>query len=391
MRRRLMAVFAGLVLAALWISPAVAVAGVSFTQAPASGQEFTGKSAPLVVRADPDSVLGTGLLAEEISVKITVRPRSGWPAEGGGTPSVTKEGNNFSASWNTGVVNGAYDIEAHATSSRDTAGKKAVVGNVLVNNPPAVPTGVKSALKDGVPHVTWSANPEKDLVGYKVQRSIDGGSFTDVFSGGATSFTDSSAPHSKPLAYRVSAVRKSPVSSSGVASSPSGATAALTVAAPPPPAAAPEGGGQPAGEPGAAPADPDKPVVPGTNIVTGKETPGAPPTTANRNFGRAIAPIVKAAPGGTAFDETLPYEGVPPEQFEAAAGGDPSPFDPQAQAGLADGVTVTNPLKFIVGGILLMIASGLMWRTSRRLLKGTRLPEPATPSVNYPAFRVNRG
>ncbi|HYN98963.1 MAG TPA: hypothetical protein VEU28_04755, partial [Actinomycetota bacterium] len=145
-------------------------------------------------------------------------------------------------------------------------------------------------------------------------------------------------------------------------------------------------GGGPAG--GAA--DPNKPTIPGTNIVTGKETPKAAVPINNKNFGKAIAPIVKSAPAGTAFDETLPYSGVPPEQFEAAGEGDASPLDTMTDA--AEGMTVTNPLKFIVGGLLLMAASAFMWRTSRKMLKGTRPEDRVAPTtVNFPNFRINRG
>jgi hypothetical protein len=371
-KRRLLAALTGLVLSTFWMSPAFAMSAPVFLEGPGSGSVADG-TVRIKVEAKPESLLGIGL--EQVSIRVT--------ASGpGGTATIgDRPGSVFEDSWNVDALalNGVYELKATASSS-NSASKTSTVSGIKVNNPPAPPTGVKAVLKEGVPVVSWNANPEADITGYKLLRSADGGSFAQVYGGAATSASDTNAPHSKPLTYRVVAVRKSPVSA-GVESTSAG-TSALTVPAPPPPAADP-------GAPGGPPPDPSKPVIPGTNIVTGKETPKAG-LVPNKGFGKAIAPIVKSAPAGTAFDETLPYSGVPPEQFEAASGGDPSVLD----AGAADssGPTVTNPFKFIIGGILLMVAAFFMWRASRKLLVGTRPQDQIAPTrVNFPTFRVNRG
>ena len=370
-KRRLLAALTGLIFSAMWVSPAFAMDAPVFLQGPAAGSTPDGTVA-IRVEAKPDSLLGIGL--EQVSIKVTAS------GPGGTVTLGDRPGSVFEGSWNVDALalNGLYELKATAYSS-NTASKTTTVSGIKVNNPPAAPTGVKAVLKDGVPLVTWNANSEADISGYKVLRSADGGSFTQVYGGAGTSASDTNAPHSKPLTYKVVAVRKSPVSA-GIESISAG-TSALTV--PAPPEAAPPGPG------GGPPPDPTKPVIPGTNIVTGKESP-KPGLVPNKGFGKAIAPIVKSAPAGTAFDETLPYSGVPPEQFESASGGDPSVLD----AGAADssGPTVTNPLKFIIAGLLLMVAAFFMWRASRKLLKGTRPQDLVAPTrVNFPTFRVNRG
>lgn len=372
--RRATAVLAGLMFAVLWAAPAYAFSTPVFQQAPSTSEPVKG-SVPIKVESRPDSLLGIGL--EKVSIEVSVT--------GPGAPGSLgkREGSVYTATWNVDPdYNGTYDIKATATStSSDATPKTATVSGVKVNNPPSTPSGVKVTLKDGVPSISWSANPEKDIIGYRVMRSVDGGSFSQVYAGSATSASDSSAPHSKPLSYKVVAVRKSPVDASGIDST-SAPTSALTVPAPPEPAPGDAPGGV---APGAV--DPNKPTVPGTNIVTGKESP-KPAVPLNKSFGKAIAPIVKSAPAGTAFEETLPYSGTPPEQFEAASGGDPSPID----TGDSEGVSVTNPLKFIVAGLLLAVASFFMWRKSRELLKGTRPQDQIAPTrVNFPNFRINRG
>ncbi|HEX2053076.1 MAG TPA: hypothetical protein VHJ78_05025 [Actinomycetota bacterium] len=375
MIRRLSAAIAGLLLTALWASPALAMTDTRIT-APGSGP--VSGTTTIRVSSTPDGgILGS----EEITVRVTITP----PAGAGSAETITlapKGSGVFEAPWDTDkyAINGAFKLDAVASSSSLLGNKSEnATSTANVANPPNAPTGVKAALKDGVPHVTWAANKEPDVLGYKVLRSVDGGTAAHVSTGPATSFTDSSAPHSKPLTYRVVAVRKA--GSGAVDSSPSAPTAAVTVAAPPPPA-------EP-GAPGQPPADPSKPVVPGTNIVTGKEAPKAPPLLSpNKNFGKAVAPIVKAAPGGPEFDETLPYSGVPPEQFDTASGGEPAPID---AAGADDGTTVANPIRFILGGILLGVASFFMWRYSRKLLRSTQVQDPKLPQVKYPVFRINRG
>lgn len=368
--RRAAAAVTGLMIAALWVTPAYAFSSPVFHQAPSTSQPVNG-AVPIKVEAEPDSLPILGLGLEKVTIEVAVT--------GPGAPGSLgkREGSVFTGTWNVNPdYNGTYEIKATATSSNSNASPKtATISGVKVNNPPSTPTGVKVVLKDNVPHVSWAANPEKDITGYELYRSVDGGSYTKVYSGDATSTSDNNAPHSKALTYKVTATRKSPLSSAGIDST-SGATSALTIPAPPePPPAA-----------GEAAADPNKPTVPGTNIVTGKESP-KPAIPLNNSFGKAIAPIVKSAPAGTAFDETLPYSGTPPEQFEAASGGDPSPIETDSE-----GVSVTNPFKFMVGGLLLAVASFFMWRKSRELLKGTRPQDQIAPTrFNFPTFRVNRG
>ncbi len=373
MKRRLMAMAAGLMLAALWASPAYAFTSPAFqAPSPASGATVNGP-VQLKVESKPDSLPLLGLGLEKVSIEVVV--------SGPGAPGSLgkREGSVYTGTWNVDPdYNGTYDIKATATSTDANEAPKTSSLSLKVNNAPATPSGVKAVLKDGVASISWAANPEKDIMSYKVLRSIDGGEPTMVYGGPATSAADANAPHSKGLTYRVVAVRKGAASGSTLESDPSPATSAVNIPAPPEPAAPANGA-----------VDPNNPTVPGTNIVTGKESP-KPAVGLNKNFGKAIAPIVKSAPAGTAFEETLPYSGVPPEQFEAASGGDPSLVD--TPAGEDDGVTVTNPIKFIVGGIVLMVAAFFMWRTSRKLLKGTR-PEDLTPptAVNFPNFRINRG
>lgn len=381
MKRRTLAALCGMMLAALWATPAWAVSTPVFQKGPEPGQVAKG-SVEIQVKSDPSSIPILGLGLERVSIEVKITPRSGTAGEA--INFGKKEGSVYTATWNAGGApyNGAFDITAIAHSSAaNQDSKQTTIANVMVNNAPAVPSGVKATLQEGVPVISWTANAEKDITGYRVLRSIDGGNFTQLVLGPKTTYTDTSAPHSQALTYSVVAIRRSPVNEGGVASGQSAATSALTVPAPP----APEPALNPDGSPVV---DPEAPTVPGTNIVTGVETP-PPPPKANPNFGKAIAPIVKAAPQGTAFEPTLPYTGTPPERFESATGGQPSLIEAQEAANGGGGVT--NPAMFVLGGLALLAASGLMWKTSRKLLRGIKSEDPgALPPVNFPAFRINR-
>src|SRR5262249_18296917 len=151
-------------------------------------------------------------------------------------------GNSISANatWDTQPTarkNGTYTFVASATEE-----VLAGLGNILtgpttesqqvtlkVNNAPVAPSGVQTTLDGSAPVVSWSANPEPDIKGYQVFRS-DGGLQSGLVSG--TSFRDASAPQGQALSYKVSALRFSPIDSSGmIASAASAQTAAVTVPA----------------------------------------------------------------------------------------------------------------------------------------------------------------
>jgi hypothetical protein len=119
--------------------------------------------------------------------------------------------------------NGSYTISASANEggTLNLVFKGPFSNSVAVklNNPPAAPSGVKSAIdpSSNVPVVTWNANPEPDITGYEVFRSGDGAGAA-AFSTKATSFQDNDAPRGKAVSYVVVAVRNSPVYSGGITS-----------------------------------------------------------------------------------------------------------------------------------------------------------------------------
>ena len=99
----------------------------------------------------------------------------------------------------------AYDSDGEY-SGWTTSEEVAVVNNTAPSAPPAitVPNEVKGG---GTLTITWSASAdaEGNIEGYKLERSIDGETFTQIFSGNALSYTDTITKGWGTVAYRVRA------------------------------------------------------------------------------------------------------------------------------------------------------------------------------------------
>jgi hypothetical protein len=385
-------------------APAMAAGEVRFISPP------TPKAGSTVQGSQTIKVQGSipGLLTptEVESITVTIRPRPGFKA--GSPVSATQDGGDFTMAWDTRgstPYNGGYDIEATAKAPGGLLSGpqtySAVVENVIVNNPPSAPSGVKAGLEAGAAVVRWSSNPEPDITSYKVSRSIDGGSFSHLASvdaGKALVYTDSAPPAGKKVKYQVAAVRRSAVSDGGLVSEPS-ESSEVTIPGPetqqPGQAAgqpAADGTGQPAGStlPLAAPLA--GPTMAPTLPIAKK----APPP-----------PIYKSRPSEIAFAPTLPFSAPPPQRFDASSEG--SDEDLRAPSSLADNFTATNPTWFILIGAVLLGASVFLARTSRKLLRtsGTTLLgsdllanadfsslgqiELPPVEVAYPTFKVLNG
>ncbi len=184
---------------------------------------------------------GNGAVARgSISVKGYAESADGIEAmsltvAGVGVGSMSPSGNKAELSyvWNTvnapqtysPIANGDYYASITATSK---TGESAVAETtILVDNAPSIPKGISANGNDGSVQVSWAANPEPDISGYKLERS-SGGSWTSVATVGGTSYTDNVGSGS--YTYRVTAIRPSPVSGSRSSIPSSGASATVSSA-----------------------------------------------------------------------------------------------------------------------------------------------------------------
>jgi hypothetical protein len=346
-------------------APAMAAGEVRFISPPTpkAGATVQG-SQTIKVEASIPGLLGP---SDVESVTVTIRPRPGFKA--GSPVSATQEGGNFTMAWDTRgstPYNGGYDIEATAKAPPGLlSGPQtytAVVENVVVNNPPSAPTGVKSGLESGAAVVRWNSNPEPDVTSYKVSRSVDGGSFTHLASieaGKTLVYTDSAAPAGKKVKYQVAAVRRSAVNDGGLVSEPA-ESSEITI-----PGAEPQQAGQAPGQPAAS----GQPAGPGPAVAPPIAGPSMAPTLPIAKKAPP-PPIYKSRPGEIAFAPTLPFsEAPPPQSFDTES--ESSDEDLAAPSSMADNFTATNPTWFIAIGVVLLAASVLLARKSRKLLRSS--------------------
>lgn len=230
--------------------------------------------------------------------------------------------------WDTNVLtprNGVYEIASSAVSHANNREEVSVTG-LKVNNPPAPPTGVKVQVTDYVPALTWNRSTEPDLLHYVVLRSEGGGAFKEIASPDVAKYQDLQAPKETSLVYKISAVRKSPVTPTGVVGFASDPTPVVRMILP-------------AGE--------------ATTVTSGvAPSPGK-------------APIELKHRG---FKKTLPYEGVPARSEVA---GNSASSQPAASAFLgAPSRIIQNTVRklpYLAAGALMFVLALHVLRLARRL------------------------
>ena len=122
--------------------------------------------------------------------------------------------------------NGEYEVKAVAVANGGA--DEQLTTKVVVDNPPAMPTGLVATPGTEQVQLTWSPNTEPDLLGYQVERIV-AGEFVVVGETTETTYVDMVEPGQHQ--YRVVAVRNSVARSSGRPSLPS-PEVTVTVAAP---------------------------------------------------------------------------------------------------------------------------------------------------------------
>jgi hypothetical protein len=301
------------------------------------------------------------------TLSFTVKDPDGNTVASGSAPPNSGSSLTASTTWDTQPTakkNGNYTVVAVAAQGDPlgltTQPAETHQATLKVNNPPIAPTGVQTALdSSGVPVVSWSANPEPDIKGYQVYRS-DGALQSGLVAG--TSFRDASAPSGQALSYKVSALRFSPVDTSGlIGSATSAQTAAVT-------APAPAGGAAPQN---AGAADPAKggaagPVKQPVTLSQAKPTPIAAPTLPTRVVQLPQPNVIQFAP-------LLPYSGKVPEV--PVNSNVPPPVAAQADQGQStavvmpggDKVTPVDAIKYVATAAFLIVAAVHITRFARKL------------------------
>jgi hypothetical protein len=194
--------------AALILPATPAFAGTAALSGVSNGQVLTG-TVPL--RGSANGSTGENVRHLEISINGSVVRSENYDG--------IKSSASLDYSWNTrSYNNGEFTVRVNATFSG--GGSSSSSASVKIANAPVAPSGVSASQSNGTVTISWNANPESDITGYRVER--DGSSIGNT---GGTSMTDN--PSAGDHTYRVIALRSSPVGEK--ASSPS-APASVTIA-----------------------------------------------------------------------------------------------------------------------------------------------------------------
>jgi hypothetical protein len=374
-------------------APATAEGSASFDGAPVDGAQIT-SSAPINITLSATAPRGerlTHFTATLESVGSTVSPpysvtvdrvvekTATYAVTMAWSPNAARAANAAAPSTD---ANGTYRLRTTTETCSyllvdcdpllNTQRKTAVQSRTFsVNIPPRVPSGVKVQLETS-PVVAWNRNSEGDLTEYRILRSDSGpgGEFRRVGTASktATSWTDNCADNpcapGGTVAYKVAAVRTSPLDNAGcskcIVSAASSASEGVAI-----PAAAP------GTDPAAAPANP-------LNIPPAQPAP-LPTVTA------PTKQIVAPPPHSDKYAPTLPYAAPLPQQGAAPVEA-PSPQVEAARAQNTAAQPVTQQrqpkAQFIAGALVLLVAAMHLARGGGMLLRSPgKTPRSAAPTA----------
>ena len=132
--------------------------------------------------------------------------------DGGKSWSQVYQGNSRSTT-NTvafGTASVMYRVKAYDSDGLASGYKTSSAVTVIINNAPTTPNGItvpNTVLGGAALTITWGAATDQDgnLSGYSLERQVDGGSWSVVYTGNTMSYTDTITKGWAKVAYRVRA------------------------------------------------------------------------------------------------------------------------------------------------------------------------------------------
>ena len=98
-----------------------------------------------------------------------------WSVDGNHQGSASGSGKNWTFSWQLPAIDGTYDVSAQSFGGSGS-GSEPRSTTVIVNRyAPLAPTGFNAGRNSAVVEAEWAANKERDIIGYKLYRSSNGG------------------------------------------------------------------------------------------------------------------------------------------------------------------------------------------------------------------------
>ena len=257
-------------------------------------------------------------------------------------------------SWNTGGIrNGWYQVRVEVAAAGGGSATSQL--NVRVDNAPQTPTSFTGSVRDQTVSLSWAANTEPDITGYRIE-VLSGDAWSVVTETGSTTYAGEVAPGS--YQYRISALRTSPTMPGGRPSDPT-SPIALTVDAPPPDAV--PGAGGSAG--GSTTKGTDNPRIYGSD---GRGTSRDVAATARRFAGSGLSF------GGLSLPGQLGLPSLPTSDFEWGSYKEQLPYSlpeggipltaapPRLVALSTTKVIPLDALRWVAAGALMIVIAGML-------------------------------
>ncbi len=123
------------------------------------------------------------------------------------TPEFLDTGAEFGKTY-TYLVQSFADLGEHREAQSDLSDAVAMSYNDTFA--PAAPAGVRATTSAASVELSWDANSEPDLAGYRLYRSVDGGAFVKIADvGEIPTYSDRAVERGKTYRYAVTAIDKS--------------------------------------------------------------------------------------------------------------------------------------------------------------------------------------
>ncbi|GAC1318373.1 MAG: hypothetical protein NVSMB12_17160 [Acidimicrobiales bacterium] len=376
-------------------------ATVSFTSPATDGITMTAPATLSGTVEQPQGVVD----AIDVTVRWTDtvnRPPAPHPAQETNISPATK---NATASWSftpAPAANGRYTVTVVATTHTGTSApaQATAARSFVLDVPPAIPANVAvtTDAAQRTAHLTWSANPEPDMVGYAVYRAGPGAADQAKPIAGVmvpkTDFTDTSVASQPAGTYRysVAAVRQSGDGSKADFSAASGEVSATfttppkaqpapTTSAPPPAAAGSGGSGGTVANPPTSAHPVAGPTVPAYTL--------APPSRATLSdyqslVNQAQASTATTEPPDPGFASKLPYQPKISQKVVQI----PGAALESGTLGAADtSQGVRRTAEFVAAALVLAVLALFGW-VLKRAADQPGLLEALAPAVDGPAAPI---
>ncbi|HYH59814.1 MAG TPA: type II secretion system protein [Thermoleophilaceae bacterium] len=93
-----------------------------------------------------------------------------WSLDGAQQDAATGDGTSWAFGWELPTVDGVYDVSAQAFDAAGLGGEVRSVTVVINRFAPLAPQDMVAARNNGLVETQWSANRERDVIGYRVYR-----------------------------------------------------------------------------------------------------------------------------------------------------------------------------------------------------------------------------